>query len=331
MRRFLRIAVALAVILGPGLTTAAFCQDKYPSKPIELVLSTSAGSGAARYGQMLADVGSRILGVPIEVVYKPGGSSNESAVYISNKPADGYTLASWSMSRAGYMNLPGFNLRPEDFTYIMAMENQVFAFAVPSDSPFKTIQDMIQYAKDNPGKLNIGSTRIGSIHHQLVTSFAKAAGIEISYIPYQGTNDTLKDLLGKNLAVGLIQPGLLMSHVKAGTVRVLLTLNDKRLPVLPDVPTPKEIGLDYSIVPQLYGLMAPKGVPEDRVKIIEDAFRKVMDSPEYKEYLKQEPHVVPQYIGREELTDLFMKSVKDAREFMISNNIPVNNGNGSAR
>jgi tripartite-type tricarboxylate transporter receptor subunit TctC len=324
MRLALRRLLPALFLVLTGTLPASADDEKFPSKPIELILSTSAGSGAARYGQMLADGASKILGVPVEPVYKPGGSSNESAVYLSSKPADGYTLATWSMSRAGYMNLPGFKLDPHNFTYVMAMEKEVFAFAVPADSPFKTIEDLIAYAKQNPGQINVGSTRVGSIHHMLVTEFSNAAGIKLHYIPYEGTNDALKDILGHDLQVGLIQPGLLLPHVKAGTVRILLVLNDKRLPVLPDVRVPHDIGLDYPISQQLYGLMAPKGVPEDRMAIIEAAFKKVMDTPEYQTYLQQNPHVVPDYMDSAQLTPLYDNALKDARAFMVANKIPVN-------
>jgi tripartite-type tricarboxylate transporter receptor subunit TctC len=313
------------MLMVVGITSASAEEKKFPSKPIELILSTSAGSGAARYGQMLADGASKILGVPVEPVYKPGGSSNESAVYLASKPADGYTVATWSMSRAGYMNLPGFKLDPHNFTYVMAMEKEVFAFAVPADSPFKTIEDLISYAKQNPGQVNVGSTRVGSIHHMLVTEFANAAGVKFSYIPYEGTNDALKDILGKDLQVGLIQPGLLLPHVKAGTVRILLVLNDKRLPALPDVRVPHDIGLDYPISQQLYGLMAPKGIPQDRMEILAKAFKAVMDTPEYQTYLQQNPHVVPDYMDSAQLTPLYDNALKEARSFMVANKIPVNN------
>ncbi len=317
-RSVLLVLVNLAVSgFLPFARPASARADGYPDHTLKLVLPTSPGSGAALWGQVFSRLLSKNLGQPVDLLFKPGGSGNDMARYLLSQPADGYTIGQWAMSYAGYMNLPTFCCTPSDFEYVLATEKQLFVLVTQRDAPFKTINDAIEYARANPGKLDIGATKVGSIHHQHILNFSRAAGINVKYIPYQGSGEILKEVLGRHLSIGLMQPGLAMPQVKAGQLRVLLLLNETRLPELSDVPTPKELGFDYELVHQIYGVMVKKGVPDDRVTVIREAFRRAMDDPEYEQYVKTQPGVVPSFMDTKRLTPLFLRQFGETREFLV--------------
>lgn len=323
MRRVLRFALIPAAFAGMalGLTGPAQAQG-FPNGPIELVCTTSPGSGAAQWCQLVAEHLKRpdFLGVPVNVTFKSGGSNNEPAVYVQGKPADCQTLMHMSGSFTGYFNLPHFTYGYDKFTLIARMEQHIYAVAVHADSPFKTYEDLIAYAKANPDKLSMGSNKIGSIHHRHQELLHKTAGIKIRFVPYKGTGAVVKDVVGKHLEIGFAQPGKWIPHVKAGTVRVLLLLNETRLdhPLFKDVRVPSELGLNYKIPHQFQGFMVKKGSSPECIAKIQGALKKIFDTKMYKDYLAKQPHVNPAF--EDDLAKLdaeFSAGLKDTRVLMI--------------
>lgn len=316
--RFLLVSAFLAASTTFGLA------DNYPSKPLELSCATAAGSTGAQWCQMVSEILAKqgYLGKPVRVAFRPGGSGNENGVFLDRAPADGYTLSQLSQSHAGYMNLPTFTPDPNNFEPLLRVEKFLYNLAVPADSQFKTFDDLVQYAKKNPGQLGVGGNKIGSVHHRHIVDAFGAAGATVNYIPYEGSADAVRDLLGKHIPVALGTTGQWLPHIKAGSVRVLVTLNEERIPLLPDVPTIKELGYDYPITHNFIGIMVKKGIPEERKQALRVAFRKLVESEEYKQYLAVSPHVVvwysddPATVQKE--WDYYLKSAKD---FMTANNL----------
>ena len=313
-------AAAVGLLASPALA-------KYPDKPIELVCSTKAGSGAARWCQMMADELSKPnrLGVPVNVVYKPGGANHEGVVYTSSKPADGYTILHISGSHAGYFNLPHFTKGFKDFHMVARVERHLYAIAVRCDDKgIKSWKDLVAVAKKSPGQLAMGSNKPGSIHHRQHIRINNDQGIKLRFVPYKGTGGVVKDVVGKHLRVGFAQPGKWNPHIKSGTVCPIALLNEKRLnhPLWKDVPTIHEVGAKYTIPHQWQGFIVKKGTSEDVIKRISDASKDVANSKSYQKYLKKQPHVIPLFSDdRKNLTKDFEQNLKDARAFMIANGI----------
>lgn len=323
-----KFVVAACTMLALTMTESVHAED-FPNKPIEWICIAAPGSGGSLFAQMLAKELSKpeLLGVPINIQYKTGGSNNEPLVYTYDQPADGYTLVQLSASFAGFFNLPHFTHKFEDFDILYKVENTLFGIAVRSDSPFKTFQDVIDYAKKNPGKLSMGSNKVGSVHHRNHVALMNAAGIDIGFIPYQGTGHVVKDVLGGHLAIGMAQPGLWDQHIKSGKVRPLLLLDDTRLdkPNWSNVPTPKEIGIGYEIPHMWEGVGVKKGTPKERMKILQAAFDKIRDSQAYQEYLARSPQTTPAFSGDTQALNREMaQAIKDARAFMIKMKIIEN-------
>jgi tripartite-type tricarboxylate transporter receptor subunit TctC len=308
----------------------AIAQD-FPSGPIELVCTTKAGSGAANWCQMIAAELQKpeYLGVPITVTFKSGGSNHEPALYVAGKEADGQTLMHVSGSFYGYFNLPHFTVSYEDFQLLAQVERHLYGVAVRCDDPdIKSWADLVEFAKANPDELAMGSNKVGSIHHRHHVALYDAAGIDVRFVPYEGTGDVVKDVIGGHLRVGFAQPGLWNPHIDAGTICPLALLNEERLTEdenWKDVPTILEAGVEYRIPHQWQGFMVKAGTPPERMDILASALEKLADSEDYKAYLSKQPHVVPNLETDRTVLDEDMQSnMASTKEFMVENEILQN-------
>lgn len=317
MKKLVSLVAALLMAM-PALATG------FPEKPIDFICGTSPGSGAARWCQIMALELARpeVLGKPVRVLYKPAGSGNESAIYTDHRPADGYTLMHANASYASYMSLPSFSVKPSDLELAARVEKSLYMLATPTGSPYKTFADVVAAAKKNPGKLSVGGNKLGSNAHLQVVELFKAAGVTVNHVPYQGTGESLKDLLGGSIQLALINPVLVLPHIKAGTLRAIVYLDTTRLAQLPDVPTPHDLGLNYQFPVQWQGFFLKKGVPEDRKKILLDAIAKVAKSADYQAYLKATPGVALDLItDGPTLEKEFSNEVEKTKAFMAANGL----------
>ena len=145
-------------------------------------------------------------------------------------------------------------------------------------------------------------------------------GINIRFVPYKGTGDVVKDVIGKHLKIGFAQPGKWIPHVKAGKARMLLLLNEERLhhPMVKDVSTPAELGIKYTIPHQFQGFMVKKGTPAKSIDMLQKAMAKVSSTEKYKKYMAKQPHVVPNFESDLKILDSeFSAGLKDTRKLMV--------------
>jgi len=320
----IKLAAGLAAVMLSAVAAPAAHAQAFPTKPIELVCSTSPGSTAAQWCQLMAQVLAKpdILGKPVNVVYKGAGSGNEAAVYVMSRPADGYTLMHTSASFSGYMNLPTFAAKPSDFEFLVKVEKFIYALAVRSDSEYKSFGEIVSAAKLAPGSIGVAGNKIGSIHHKHILSAFSAAGANVNHIPYEGSGDAIRDLLGGHVPAGLGTIGQIMPHQEAGKLRTLVVLNEQRSPSMPDVPTIQELGFVYPISHQWQGIFVKANTPDAVKAKLREAFKKIVDGPEYAEYLKNSPHVEKAFeTDGDALRKSFEEELQGYRSFMQQNGI----------
>jgi tripartite-type tricarboxylate transporter receptor subunit TctC len=273
----------LAAILAIACTSA-FAQN-YPTKPITLIVPWPAGGSTDTHLRKLSEIASRHLGQPIIIENKPGfGGMLGPAQMAKSAAPDGYTIAQVTVNafRAPHMQKVDWDpLR--DFTYIIGVSGYTFGVAVKSDSPFKTFDDLIAYARANPGKMSYGSTGTGTSPHLLMEVVADKAGVQFLHVPFKGNADSTQALMGGHVMAQSDATGW-GKFIDAGTFRLLVTFGDKRARW--GAPTAKELGYDVvSYSP--YGLAGPRGMDPKIVKILHDAFKKAMDDPEHHKVLAQ--------------------------------------------
>ena len=263
---------------------AAQAQD-FPNRPITLIVPWPAGGSTDTHLRKLAEIAGRYLGQPVIVENKPGagGMLGPVGMASSAKP-DGYTIAQLTVGayRQPYMQKVDWD-PIRDFTYIIGVSGYTFGVVVKSDSPIKSFDDFIAYAKANPGKLSYGSTGNGTSPHLLMEEVAAKANVQLLHVPFKGNADSTQALMGGHVMAQSDATGW-GKFVDAGTFRLLVTFGEERARW--GAPTAKELGYDLvSYSP--YGLVGPRGMDPKVVKILHDAFKKAIDDPENRKVLQQ--------------------------------------------
>jgi tripartite-type tricarboxylate transporter receptor subunit TctC len=273
---------ALAALLLAA--TTAFGQA-FPSKPVTLIVPWPAGGSTDIYFRRLGEITQKHLGQNLVIENRPGGSGNNGPTTMAKTAQpDGYTISQLTISafRAPHMQKVDWN-PVTDFTYIIGLAGYTFGVVVKSDSPFKSFQDVLAYAKANPGKLSYATPGTGTSLHLAMEEVAVRAGVEFLHIPFKGYADGAIALMGGHVMMQVDSTGW-AKQVDAGSQRLLATLGDKRTRW--GAPTVKELGVD-TVSNSPYGLVGPKGMSPQVVKVLHDAFKRSLDDPEYLKLLAQ--------------------------------------------
>ena len=274
-----------AALAGAVLTLGAAQAQDFPTRPITLICPWPAGGSTDTHLRKFAEIAGRHLGQPIIVENRPGaGGMIGPAGMASTAKPDGYTLSQLTVSafRQPYMQKVEWDPM-RDFTYIIGISGYTFGVVVKADSPFKTFDDFIAYARANPGKLSYGSTGNGTSPHLLMEEVAAKTGVQLLHIPFKGNADSTQALMGGHVMAQSDATGW-GKFVDAGTFRLLVTFGEQRARW--GAPTAKELGYDVvSYSP--YGIVGPRGMDPKIVKILHDAFKKTIDDPEHQKVLQQ--------------------------------------------
>lgn len=277
---------AAALLATPVLTgKRAFAQDKYPSKPINLICPWPAGGSSDAVVRAFGEsLGRQLGGATVVVDNKPGAGGTLGAAALVNARPDGYTLSQLPLGiyRIPHMQKTSFD-PVKDITHIACVTGYTFGLAATMDAPYKTLKEMVLWAKANPGKLTYGHTGTGTTPHLAFEEFSAKAGITSQDIPYKGSADILQAILGNQIPL-MSGTTEFAPHVKAGKLRLLATLGRERNKAFPEVPTVKEAGWD-TITESPFGFGGPKGMDAGTVKVLQDALRKTLDDPKVLETL----------------------------------------------
>jgi tripartite-type tricarboxylate transporter receptor subunit TctC len=285
-RRTLIHAAASAVALPSLYLGSAFAQDKYPSKPITWIVGYSAGGNADSRSRQLAKVMGTLMGTSIIIDNKPGAGANIGTAAIIKGSPDGYTLgmgnfAPLAVNQGLFKSLP---YNPTDATPIMLIEKGPLILMVRSDSPYKSVKDIVEAAKAAPGKLSYASGGIGGSHHLSGALFEHTAKIDMIHVPYKSGSGGTTDLMGGQVNMMFEQMYAAMPSIQSGKLRALAITSAKRSPLLPELPTMAEQG--YAVEVQNWqGLIGPKGLSPALVKQLNEAANKALMMPEVKDKL----------------------------------------------
>jgi tripartite-type tricarboxylate transporter receptor subunit TctC len=272
-----------AFALGTLLTSSPHAwAASYPIKPIEMVVGYSAGSATDIVARALAASARKFIDQPIVVMNKAGGGGQVGNEYVINAKPDGYTVifgyGSGETIIAPHMlklpHNPVAAMRP-----VILVTETAICLAVKGDSPFKTIKDLVEYAKANPGKASFGASP-GGFTQITPELLAMKAGVKFNFIPTTGTGATLTNVMGGHVTMGSLTPSVAAGPMKSGKIRVLAVASENRNNMLPDVPTFREEGYDI-LMAAIKGIAVPKQTPEEAVRFIHDRFKKVIQDPEF--------------------------------------------------
>jgi len=291
------LAVVSLALGAPGAQAQPF-----PTKPVELVVPFAAGVAPDIVARELARGMSKHLGQQVVVMNKPGAGGAIGYQYVQPRKADGYTivLSSNSISTNYYGGMLPFNYTAFDPVARVTLELPVLA--VRKDSPLKNLKDLVAFVKQNPGKLSVGSTGIGSHMHLTLVGFFSGYDLNVTSVPFpKGGHVT--SLLGKEIDAVVTLPASLAAQVQAGSLKVLGVLASAREPVFPDVPTATEQG--FAFQSDLWrGIHLPKGAPPEVTARLAEAVRQAVMNPEFKK-LGENVGFLPAFQG----SDAFAKYV----------------------
>ena len=270
------------------LPLQSFSQD-FPNKPITLYIGYEPGAVTDITGRALAAEVERILGVPVVVENKAGGSSSVALSILATKKPDGYTLA--AINSVALVTVPIMSTLAydpaKDFTYIIAWTSNPLSVCVRSDSPLKTLLELIKYARENPGKLSYASAGVGSNSHLVVEHMATEANVKLKHVPFKGAAPAYTALLGGHVDFVGGAGSERVSYVKTGQFRMLTVFDEKRDPKFPDVPTFTEFGYKDNPEAALVMLVAPQNLPDAVYKKLASAFTQAANGPKFQELLER--------------------------------------------
>ncbi|KXG44586.1 tripartite tricarboxylate transporter substrate binding protein [Tepidibacillus infernus] len=281
----------LSVLVVAGCSTNTTSQgnegstskEAFPTKEIHLVIPFSAGSGADIFARKLAKLAEAELGQKIVAENKPGGSGSIALAYVLSQPADGYTIATHSRTFSFLLGGGEAPFELKDFDAVVRINGESSALMVNTEGQFKSLEDFVNYAKENPGKLKVGGPGTGSFHHMVAMLLMEKAGIEFTWIPYDGGKEAVLDLLGKNVDAVIATASNAKAQIDSGNIAVLANSVSE---TVSGIPTFKEKGYDIEEI-LWRGVFVKAGTPDERVKALEEAFSKAIQTQEWADYQKE--------------------------------------------
>lgn len=253
----------VSLLICSACVMAADNHSSYPDKPIRLVVPYTPGGGADTNSRMLAQPMSTILGQPIIIENKPGASGVVGAMAVLQAPADGYTMFYDTFPYAVNAVMRDLPFDPvKDMLPVSQAINMPLILVVPAESPFKSVKELVDYAKANPNKLDYGSYGAGGAAHLAAELLARDATIKWVHVPYKGGAQAIADVLAGRLAAYFSNPITALQHLKSGKLRALATTGPTRMSALPEVPTFEEIGYPGFRVVEWNGFFVARGTPQ---------------------------------------------------------------------
>lgn len=286
-RTFIQAGIALGATLGaPTLALAQRSNAKWPSQqPIKLIVAFGPGGSTDVTARVISAKLMDIIGQRIVIENKPGGGSNIGTEFASRLSADGYNLFLGTVANAINMSLyknPGYDLL-KDFEAISSSTSAPAVLVCSAKLPFKTVQELIKFAKDNPGKMNYASSGVGTTPHLAGEMFKSRFGLDVAHIAYKGAAPALTDTISGVTDYGFKTALSAIPSVQSGQLRALAVASPQRIALLPDVPTMAEAGVADFEITAWNGLFAPAGTPREIVDKLSEACAQVAKMKEVQE------------------------------------------------
>lgn len=275
------VSLVMCSFLKNGLS-----QESYPTKPITVVIRSGAGGMADTMTRLICKVAEKELSQPIICENRTGAGGVVGMSYVLKSKPDGYILG--ASTTAPYINNPHMEKVPynalTDVTDILVYFKYTHALCVKTDAPWNTFEDVLDYARKNPGKFTYGAAGVGVTQHIVMERIAMKEGIKWSLVPFKSGAEPVLACLGGHINAVAQGPADVVPHIEAGKLKLLLALNDNRWEIAPKVPTVQEKYGFYGL--SLQSIYGPKGISEPVKEKLHNAFKKAMNDPSYVEASK---------------------------------------------
>ncbi len=277
-----RFGLPLAGVLALALALPSPAPAAFPERDITLVVPWAAGGGTDTLARTLAKNAKKYFGVNMNVVNRVGGTGVVGMNSVATSRPDGYTVGVITFHLSAYRLMGLSELSYRDFDLIALLNRSPAGLSVKADSQFKTLKDLMEYAKANPGVVTLGHAGPGQAWHLAAASLSQKYNVKFTYVPFDGAAPTRTALVGGHISVAATGMDEVLQFYKTKQVRILGANSPTRHPAFPDVPTFTEAG--YPIENPIFdwrGLGVAKGTPPEILKVLRDGFRKAAEDPEY--------------------------------------------------
>jgi len=277
----------ISIFLAGGLLPAA----EYPQRPVQILVGFPAGGPADLSARALGEASKPFFPKPFTVVNRPGGGSVLATSELVKSAPDGHSLCLVDISAVAVSPhlTPGLPYKgPDDIQPIISCTTAQIIIAVKADAPWKTMKDLIESAKANPGRIRIGHAGLGTTTHIHFTSL-KLLGVPFTDVPFTGATPTVTAILGGHIEVAILNITPLLPHVRGGKLKFLALFTDERVEIIPElkgVPTMKELGYNVITEGTAYFIAAPKGTPPKIVDTLYDTFMKGQKTEFYQKFAR---------------------------------------------
>lgn len=312
MQRLVLLLLSVFFFALPGSLTAA-----YPERPIEIIVPFGVGGGSDTAARAIVPALEKVLKAKIVVTNMPGGGATKGMLHVAQQPADGYTILAITTSH--FIDAVKPKARSsllEDFVPVARYQLDITGVLVGGKAPFKNLKDLIDYGKKNPRQLKFAGTSPGGWSEIQTLSFAKLAGIQMTFVPYASGAEIKAAMLGGHIHGAMEEVAETLPLIKAGQIRALAMISESRHPALPDVPTTVEQGINHT-KGLTRGFAVRKGTPPDLVKLLADAVKKAMEDPSYKKFEQENYlHIRKGYLPLDEFRKAWEEEVSLYKEIL---------------
>ena len=285
-------AAAIAAAVAGMVPAAVLAQDGFPQpgRQMRIIVPFTAGGSSDVQARMLADRLGRLWGQPVVVENKPGAGGHLGGKYVSEQPADGYTLMLGSIGlHAAYAVYGKLAYDPaRDLRVLTVLAEMPHVVVAAPNMPARNLGELTALARKAPGTINFGSAGVGSSVHMMGELYKLQAGAPIVHVPYRGSSAALNDLLGGQIQLMFENPPTVLAHIRGGKLKALAVTGSQRLPALPDVPTAVESGLKDYVATSWTTVAVSSKVPEAIARKLNEDIRKVVATPEFRKGLEDQ-------------------------------------------
>lgn len=290
-------------------------EDGYPNDTITLICDAKAGSDVDVISRKFAVIAEKYADVKFLVENTPGGSGVMAVTSLLQKKPDGYAMMLHSISLPITIGTGQAPYSVDDVAPLAGLFDDCCVVSVKADSPFETFEDVMEYAKENPGQLNWGAAKVKASMHVLTLKIAKAAGVDVNYIAYDDATAAKVALLGGNVSVICSTPDNVREDFKNGDIRILASTQEERSEEFADVPTFRELGYDDLTNYSIYrGLFVKPGIDEARMAYLDELVKRVEEDPEWVSFVTETLNKNIRYMDREDYTADFKNFVEFTKE-----------------
>lgn len=279
---------SLALTAARGASAQQAAEAGFPSRPLRLVIPFSPGGGTDLVGRAIADKLSQGWGQSVVVENKAGANGMIGANLVAKSPPDGYTICMFTASHSVNVTLQGtqqpYDLL-KDFAPLSLLAVQPYILVVRPGLPVRSVAELVELAKKEPGRLTFGSSGVGGLIHLCGELFQARTGIKLTHVPYRGGAQAMMDVIGGTIDMMVTSLNQSKTYIDAGQLRLLAVTSAERSPVVPDIPTMQEAGVPDYEVESWYGLGVPAATPAPIVKTLNSAIDEVLKLPDVKERL----------------------------------------------